>query len=108
MQSRILAANQSAIGFSSSGDGQAANPPTVKINDGGAPTCNLQVSIVGTSASVQVFGRASPQLPFIALGAPVTASGVSSIPLMAEMYAQTTAIVAAVVNAAIAYPIAGQ
>lgn len=107
MQSRILATNQSAIGFSTSGDGAAGDPPTVKINDSGTQNGNLHVSIVGTSASVQLFGRAHPSLPFIAIGAPITATSVVSVPMMTEFYTQVTAIVAAVVNAAIAYPIAG-
>jgi hypothetical protein len=106
MQSRTLARNQSAIGFSTTGDGQPNNPPTAKITDGGWTTCNLQVSIVGTSASVSVFGRGSPSVPF-ALLAVVNASGLSSIPLLPELYSQVTAIVGAVVNVAINYPISG-
>jgi hypothetical protein len=108
MQTRLLASNQSSIGFSVSGDGLVNDPNTVKIGDSGALSGNLHVSIVGTSASVSIYGRAHPALPFIQLGAAVTATGVSVIPVLPEMYSQVTAIAAAVVNAAIAYPIAGR
>lgn len=108
MQSRPLIRAQSATGFSVTGDGAAANPPTLKINDAGAPTGNLQVSIVGTSATVSIFGRGNPSMPWIKLIADVTASAVTPIPLLPEMYAQVTAISAAVVDASISYPIAGQ
>lgn len=108
MQSRPLAIKQIAVGFTASGDGAAANPATVKINDAGAPTGNLQVSIVGTSASVSVFGRGNPLMPWILVTPAITASGITAVPLMPEMYAQVTAIVAAQVDASISYPIAGQ
>ena len=104
MQSKTLAANQSAVGFSVTGDGSVNNPPPAKIADSGWPQGNLQVSIVGASASVSVFGRASPSLPWALVTAAITANGVTSVPVLAEMYSQVTAISAAVVNVALSYP----
>jgi hypothetical protein len=110
MQSRTLATNQAAIGFSTTGDGGPGNPATAKVSDCGYPTGNLQISAVGGSTfSVSIFGRANPGMPFIQLSAAITAAGVSSITLLPEMYSQVTAnATGAVINVAIAYPIAGR
>lgn len=109
MQTRALATNQSAIGFSTTGDGAASNPPTAKITDAGNPNGNLQVSAVGGSTfSVSIFGRNNPNMAFVQIGAAITAPGVSQILLMSEMYSQVTAnATGAVINVAIAYPFAG-
>ncbi len=76
--------------------------PVFSMGDAELPTGNLQVSIVGTSASVSVYGRASPAMPWFDV-ADIATSGTTSIPLLAEMYAAVTAINAAVVAVAINY-----
>jgi hypothetical protein len=109
MQSRTLATNQAAIGFSTTGDGGPGNPATAKVSDSGWTTGNVQVSAVGGSTfSVSIFGRNNPGMPFIQL-ASITAAGVSSCLVLPEMYSQVTAnATGAVINVAIAYPIAGR
>ena len=86
MLSRTFIRNQSAIGPGLYGDGVTNGAPApLRIGDAGYLTGNLQVSIVGTSATVRVFGRASPTLPWSLL-ASITTSGTTSVQILAEMY----------------------
>ena len=62
------------------------------------------MSIVGTSASVSIWGRAAPTLPWILVVAAITTSGLTTVPVLSEMYASVTAISAATVNVALNYP----
>ncbi|MEA3106295.1 MAG: hypothetical protein QOI88_900, partial [Gammaproteobacteria bacterium] len=86
------------------GDGTTNNPLPLRISDAGYLQGNVQVSIVGTSASVSIFGRASPAMPWVLVAAAITLSGVAVVPLLQEMYAQVTAINAATVDVALNYP----
>lgn len=104
MLSKTLVKAQTAIGFGVYGDGVtngAAKP--LPISDADYFQGNLQVSIVGTSATVLIFGRAAPSLPWVQL-ASITTSGVTQVSILSEMYAQVSAITAATVDAAINYP----
>jgi hypothetical protein len=106
MLSKTLIRSQSAAGPGLFGDGVTnGSPKPLAISDAGYLQGTLQVSIVGTSATVRVFGRASPVLPWVLVVAAITTSGVTTVPILTEMYADVLAVSAAVVDAALNYPL---
>ncbi len=71
---------------------------TFRFQLGPSVGASAQVSIVGTSATVAIEGRMSPDAPFAVL-ATTSAGGVISVPqAMTEMRANVTAIVAATIE----------
>jgi hypothetical protein len=108
MLSKTLCRNQSAIGPGVYGDGVTnGSPKPLAISDAGYTQGSLQVSIVGTSATVRVWGRAAPSLPWMLVTTAITASGVTTVPILSEMYADVLAISAAAVDVALNYPCNG-
>jgi hypothetical protein len=103
MISKTLCRAQTYVGQGIYGDSLVNDPAPLSLGDCDFPNGNLHVSIVGTSATVVIYGRTVPTLPWRVL-ATISASGVTSVVMLAEMYAAITAISAAVVDVAINYP----
>jgi hypothetical protein len=103
MLSKTLVRAQTAIGTGVFGSGAAGDAPTLKISDAGLSTGTLQVSIVGTSASVSIWGRTSASMPWILATAAITTTSVVTVNLFTEMYAQVTAVTAATVDVGLNY-----
>jgi hypothetical protein len=103
MLSKTLIKAQVSTGTGVYGSGVAGDAPSLKICDADYFQGTLQVSIVGT-ATVTVFGRAAPTLPWLQVAAPITVSGFTTIPVLAEMYASVTAWTAGAVDVALNYP----
>jgi len=105
MLSKTLIRNQSAIGTGVYGTGTVGDAPSLRISDADYFQGTLQVSV--TTATVTVFGRAAPTLPWVPVTAPITTSGLTTVPIMAEMYAAITAWTAGAVDVALNYPCNG-
>jgi hypothetical protein len=102
MLSKALIRGQNYVGLGLYGDGAANHPAPLLVGDAAYNFGNLQVSIVGTSATVIVYGRTAPTMPWFVL-ATITVSGVTQVALVCEMYAAVTAISAATVEVAVNY-----
>ena len=105
MLSKTLIVNQTVTGPGIYGDGTVNNPKPLSLGDADVAQGTAQVSIVGGTATVRLFGRASPSVPWGLVFIAITATGLYTIPIVAEMYADVSAISGATVNAAINYPV---
>lgn len=103
MLSKTFIKAQVALGTGIYGTGSVNDAPSLKICDADYFQGTLQVSIVGV-ASVTVFGRAAPTMPWVPVGAAITTSGFSTVSIFAEMYAAVTAWTSGAVDVALNYP----
>jgi hypothetical protein len=103
MISKTLCRAQNYVGLGLYGDGATNNPAPLRTGDANFTSGNLHVGIAGTSATVIIYGRVKPLCPWVAL-ATVSASSITQITVLAEMYAAVTAINAAAVDVALNYP----
>lgn len=102
MLSKTLIRNQASVGTGIYGTGAAGDAPPLRVSDADYFQGTVQVSV--TTATVTLFGRAAPTLPWIQVAAPMTVSGLVTVPVLSEMYAAVTAWTAGAVDVALNYP----